>query len=123
FGAPQFPSQGTFGVRGKMDKCTFCAGGPEKNGSEEEFEKYGRNRLAEGKLPLCAEMCSTKALLGGDGDVISDILRNRVMKRGKGAELFGWGTAYGGAQGKGGQAAPATPAAPAKPASASGAQS
>ena len=68
-------------------------------------------------------MCSTKALLGGDGDVISDILRNRVMKRGKGAELFGWGTAYGGAQGKGGQAAPATPAAPAKPASASGAQS
>ena len=26
FGAPQFPSSGTFGVRGKMDKCTFCAG-------------------------------------------------------------------------------------------------
>ncbi|MGI4891986.1 MAG: formate dehydrogenase, partial [Janthinobacterium lividum] len=129
FGAPQFPRQGTFGVRGKMDKCTFCSGGPEKNGSEEEFEKYGRNRLAEGKLPLCAEMCSTKALLGGDGDVISDILRNRVMKRGKGAELFGWGTAYGGAggaQGKGGQAAPATPAAPvapSAPASTPGAQS
>ena len=32
FGAPQFPSAGTFGVRGKMDKCTFCAGGPEANG-------------------------------------------------------------------------------------------
>ena len=63
FGAPQFPSQGTFGVRGKMDKCTFCAGGPEANGSEAQFEKYGRNRLAEGKLPICAEMCSTKALL------------------------------------------------------------
>jgi anaerobic selenocysteine-containing dehydrogenase/Fe-S-cluster-containing dehydrogenase component len=109
FGAPQFPSQGTFGVRGKMDKCTFCAGGPEAHGSEAEFEKYGRNRLAEGKLPLCAEMCSTKALLGGDGDVIADILRNRVMKRGKGAELFGWGTAYGGA-GKSAQAAPAAPA-------------
>ena len=62
-----------------------------------------------GKLPLCAEMCSTKALLGGDGDVISDILRNRVMKRGKGADLFGWGTAYGGA-GKSAQAAPAAPA-------------
>src|SRR2546429_143149 len=27
FGAPQFPSNGTFGLRGKMDKCTFCAGG------------------------------------------------------------------------------------------------
>jgi len=47
FGAPQFPEQGTFGVRGKMDKCTFCAGGPEANGSQAEFEKYGRNRLAE----------------------------------------------------------------------------
>jgi formate dehydrogenase iron-sulfur subunit len=68
-------------------------------------------------------MCSTKALLGGDGDVISDILRNRVMKRGKGAELFGWGTAYGGAQGKGSQTAPAAQPAPAAPASTPGAQS
>jgi Fe-S-cluster-containing dehydrogenase component len=79
FGAPQFPSQGTFGVRGKMDKCTFCAGGPEAHGSQAEFEKYGRNRLAEGKLPACAEMCSTKALLAGDGDVVADIFRNRVV--------------------------------------------
>ena len=69
-----------------MDKCTFCAGGPEANGSEAEFEKYGRNRLAEGKLPACAEMCSTKALLGGDGDVVADIFRNRVVQRGKGAK-------------------------------------
>ena len=29
FGAPQFPQAGAFGMRGKMDKCTFCAGGPE----------------------------------------------------------------------------------------------
>src|SRR5829696_6863398 len=47
FGAPQFPTNGTFGLRGKMDKCTFCAGGPEANGSQAEFEKYGRNRLSE----------------------------------------------------------------------------
>ncbi len=51
FGAPQFPQAGTFGMRGKMDKCTFCAGGPEEDNSEAEFQKYGRNRLAEGKLP------------------------------------------------------------------------
>jgi formate dehydrogenase iron-sulfur subunit len=43
-------------------------------------------------------MCSTKALLAGDGDVVADILRNRVVQRGKGAEVWGWGTAYGSRQ-------------------------
>ena len=100
FGAPQFLSKGAFGVRSKMDKCTFCSGGPEANGSVAEFEKYGRNRLAEGKLPLCAEMCSTKALIGGDSEVISSIYSKRVAVResnGKyaGSNIFGWSTAYG----------------------------
>jgi formate dehydrogenase iron-sulfur subunit len=45
FGAPQFPQAGNFGSRGKMDKCTFCAGGPEENNSTAEFAKYGRNRI------------------------------------------------------------------------------
>jgi formate dehydrogenase iron-sulfur subunit len=27
--------------------------------------------------------------------VISDIYRDRVLKRGKGSEIWGWGTAYG----------------------------
>ncbi|MDB5728759.1 MAG: fdhB2, partial [Noviherbaspirillum sp.] len=95
-------------LRGKMDKCTFCAGGPEENGSKAEFEKYGRNRLSEGKLPACAEMCSTKALLGGDGDVVADIFRTRVLRRGKGSEVWGWGTAYGKSP-NGSATAPATP--------------
>ena len=80
FGAPQYPKVGNFGSRGKMDKCTFCAGGPEADGSKEEYEKYGANRLAEGKLPLCAEMCSTKSLLAGDGDVIAQIYKERVSQ-------------------------------------------
>jgi Fe-S-cluster-containing dehydrogenase component len=37
FGAPQFPQAGNFGSRGKMDKCTFCAGGPEETHSAAEF--------------------------------------------------------------------------------------
>jgi formate dehydrogenase iron-sulfur subunit len=95
FGAPQYPKLSNFGTRGKMDKCTYCAGGPEDDLTEAEYVKYGSNRLAEGKLPLCAEMCSTKALLGGDGEVLADIYRERVTKRGKGSEVWGWSTAYG----------------------------
>ena len=94
FGAPQYPKVGNFGSRGKMDKCTFCAGGPEADNSKEEYEKYGANRLAEGKLPLCAEMCSTKSLLAGDGDVIAKIYKERVAKRGYGSGAWGWQTAY-----------------------------
>jgi formate dehydrogenase iron-sulfur subunit len=94
FGAPQFPETGAFNHRGKMDKCTFCAGGPEPDNTEAEFKKYGRNRISEGKLPVCAEQCGTKALLGGDADIIADIYRQRVDTRGFGPELWGWNIAY-----------------------------
>ncbi|MCY7386654.1 MAG: formate dehydrogenase, partial [Burkholderiales bacterium] len=50
--------------------------------------------LSEGKLPACAEMCSTKALLAGDGDVIMSIYKQRVQRRGKGDEVWGWAMAY-----------------------------
>ncbi len=105
FDAPQFPNSAGkgpgekatdyFNTRGKMDKCTFCAGGPGENGSQEEFEKYGRNRLTEGKLPLCAEMCSTKALLAGDAPVIVAIHEARIGRRGYGDTRWGWDMAYG----------------------------
>ncbi|WP_210394575.1 formate dehydrogenase FDH3 subunit beta [Motiliproteus sediminis] len=94
FGAPQFPQDGAFGQRGKMDKCTFCAGGPEEDHSEAERAKYGANRIAEGKLPLCAEMCSTKALLAGDADDVSDIYRERVIYRGSNSGAWGQNLAY-----------------------------
>ena len=95
FGAPQFPSDGAFGSRGKMDKCTFCAGGPEEDNSSAEYQKYGSNRLSQGKLPLCSEMCSTHALLAGDGDTVSNIFRERVTWRGSSGFAWGWGVAYG----------------------------
>ncbi|TKB51007.1 4Fe-4S dicluster domain-containing protein [Ferrimonas sediminicola] len=95
FGAPQFPKQSTFGSKGKMDKCTFCAGGPDvEAGSAKERELYGANRLAEGKLPMCAELCSTKALLAGDADTVSSIFRERVVSRG-GNQAFVFNTKTG----------------------------
>ena len=94
FGAPQFPSESAFGSRGKMDKCTFCAGGPEETFSKEEKQLYGQNRIAEGKVPLCAAMCATRALLAGDGSVVADVYRDRVFKRGSGVNAWGWSKAY-----------------------------
>lgn len=94
FGAPQFPAGNVFGARGAMDKCTFCAGGPEETFSKEEKSLYGQNRIAEGKPPLCAAMCATKALLAGDADIVADVYRERVFNRGSGANAWGWDKAY-----------------------------
>ena len=55
---------------------------------------YGADRLSQGMLPLCAEMCSTKSLLAGDGEIIAKIYQDRVAKRGYGSGAWGWTTAY-----------------------------
>ena len=98
FGAPQFPKNGVFESRGAMDKCTFCAGGPEETNSDEEYRLYGQNRIAEGKVPMCASMCSTKALLAGSSEEVSNIITHRATVRGENipnAVPNVWKTAYG----------------------------
>lgn len=96
FGAPQFPKGDPYGKRGVMDKCTYCAGGPEPAFSPDERRAYGSNRLAEGKLPACGSFCATKALLVGEADEIASIYRQRVSHRGAGVgAAWGQKTAYG----------------------------
>jgi formate dehydrogenase iron-sulfur subunit len=38
-------------------------------------------------------MCSTKSLLAGDGEIIAQIYKERVIKRGYGSGSWGWLTA------------------------------
>jgi formate dehydrogenase iron-sulfur subunit len=95
FGAPSFPSGAPFGAKGVMDKCTYCAGGPEDTFSGEEKRGYGGNRIAEGKLPACATACATKALIAGDAAEISNYFKQRAMERGSEANAWGWKRAYG----------------------------
>ncbi len=52
-----------------------------KQRSRKERELYGQNRIAEGKVPVCAAMCSTKALLVGESSKIEEIYHNRLMNR------------------------------------------
>jgi formate dehydrogenase iron-sulfur subunit len=52
-------------------------------------------------LPLCAEMCSTKALLAGDAPVIVAIHEHRIEQRGYGDKRWGWDMAYGRAENEG----------------------
>src|SRR5207248_8845985 len=84
FGAPQYPKLSNFGSRGKMDKCTYCAGGggPEAPGSIEEYKKYGANRMAQRKLPPCGEMCPTKSPLAGDGEPNAETRKERASTNG-----------------------------------------
>lgn len=94
FGAPQFPKGEAFGARGVMDKCTYCAGGPEEPQSAREVQLYGSNRVAEGKLPMCASVCATKALVAGDSADVDNIVKERLATRGSSESPWGWSTAY-----------------------------
>jgi len=81
FGIPAF-LEDQEGNLSPQEKCTYCAGGPNVEPfSEKEMKLYGQNRIAEGKPPLCAAMCSTKGLMAGESQVLLDIMRKRAARR------------------------------------------
>ncbi len=93
FGAPQYPKVAisVHAARWTNAPIAPAAGSRRQQGRVREIR---RQPAGEGKLPLCAEMCSTKSLLAGDGDVIAQIYKERVSRRGYGSGVWGWQTAY-----------------------------
>lgn len=65
----------------------MCAGGPAPTNSHEERELYGQNRIAEGKVPMCAAVCATNALLVGDATEVANVYRKRVTLRNTGFSI------------------------------------
>ena len=117
FGAPQFPQAGAFGVRGKMDKCTFCAGGPEPNNSRGRVQEVRpqppRRRQAAGLRRDVLDQGAARRRRRRDR---RHLPRRASPTRGKGSEVWGWGTAYGRPEApKQPGAAPGAAAAPRRP--------
>jgi len=49
----------------------------------------------EARLAAAVELTGVVEFALRDGDVVAEILRTRVLHRGTGSEVWGWGTAYG----------------------------
>ena len=95
FGAPQFPQAGAFGVRGKMDKCTFCAGGPEpeqlRGGVQEIRPQSPRRGQAAGvRRNVLDQGVDRRRRRRARGN-----LSDARDLAGQGSEVWGWATAYG----------------------------
>ena len=94
FGAPQRPA--AFGAR----RWTNAPSAPaaQETSSTAELRSTAQPPR-QGKLPLCAEILSTKALIAGDADVVAQHLpRGAMLRRGTGAPGVGLDAAYSGGE-------------------------
>ena len=99
FGAPQFPQAGAFGVRGKMDKCTFCAGGPEPNDSRGRVQEVRpqppRRRQAAGVRRDVLDQGAARRRRRRARRHLSRARDHRAARGTQGGPPWGWDTAYG----------------------------
>jgi cytochrome c len=70
FGAPQYPAGGQL-RHPRQDGQVHLLRRRARKKTPPPSSRSTAATVAEGKLPICAEMCSTKALLAGDGDMVS----------------------------------------------------
>ena len=86
FGAPQYPRIGNFGSRGKMDKCTFCAGGG----------GIGRDRQCRRIQEIRRQPAGARKAAAVRGNVLDQIVAGRRRRdhrpdlQGAGAEARLW---------------------------------
>jgi len=69
FGAPQYPKVATLARAARWTSAPTAPADLRRTARKPSTTSTASNRLAEGKAALCAEMCSTKSLLAGDGEI------------------------------------------------------